>query len=42
LDQIDDLQRENQDLQDQLDAIADIVGPPEREGGEDDGDDDEG
>lgn len=35
LDQIDDLQQENQDLQDQLDAIADIVLPP------DDGDDDD-
>ncbi len=34
--QIDDLEAENQDLQDQLDAIADIVG-----GSDDDSDDDE-
>jgi hypothetical protein len=31
LDEIADLQAENQDLQDQLDAIADIVSPPEEE-----------
>jgi hypothetical protein len=29
LDEIDDLQQQNQDLQDQLDAIADIVSPEE-------------
>ena len=40
LDEIDDLRQENQDLQDQLDAVADIVAPPEEE---DEGDnDDEG
>jgi hypothetical protein len=38
LDEIGDLQQENQDLQDQLNAIADIVGPPEQEDGEDDDD----
>jgi hypothetical protein len=38
LDEIDDLQQENQDLQDQLDAIADIVVAPEEE--EEDDDDD--
>jgi len=41
LDEIDDLQQENQDLQDQLDAIADIVSPPEEEDEEDDDDDDD-
>ena len=35
LDEIDDLRQENQDLQDQLDAVADIVAPPEEEGDED-------
>jgi len=39
LDEIDALQQENQDLQDQLDAIADIVSPPEEE--DDDVDDDD-
>jgi hypothetical protein len=38
LDEIADLQAENQDLQDQLDAIADIVSPPEEEDEEDDDD----
>ena len=41
LDEIDDLKAENQDLQDQLDAIADIVSPPEEEDEEDDDDDDD-
>src|SRR5215475_9922562 len=41
LDEIDDLKAENQDLQDQLDAIADIVSPPEEEDEEDDADDDD-
>jgi hypothetical protein len=36
LDEIDDLRAENQDLQDQLDAIADIVSPEEEEGEDDD------
>jgi hypothetical protein len=36
LDEVADLQQENQDLQDQLDAIADIVATPEEEDGEDD------
>jgi len=36
LDEIDQLHQENADLQDQLDAIADIVAPPEEEGDEDD------
>ena len=35
LDEIDDLQQENQALQDQLDAIADIVSPPDDEDDED-------
>jgi len=35
LDEIDDLRQENQDLQDQLDAVADIVAPPEEEDDED-------
>ena len=38
LDEIADLQAENQDLQDQLDAIADIVSPPEEEDEDDDDD----
>jgi hypothetical protein len=38
LGEIDDLRQANQDLQDQLDAIADIVSPPE-EADEDDDDD---
>ena len=37
--QIADLQDENQELQDQLDAIADIVAPEEED--EDDGGDDD-
>jgi len=40
LDKIDDLQQENWDLQDQLDAIADIVAPPEEEDEEEDDDGD--
>jgi hypothetical protein len=36
LNEIDELQQENQDLQDQLDAIADIVSAPEEEDEEDD------
>jgi hypothetical protein len=40
LDEIDELQQENRDLQDQLDAIADIVSPEEEE--EDDDDDEAG
>jgi hypothetical protein len=39
LDQIDDLTQENQDLQDQLDAIADIVAPSDEEDDDDDDDD---
>jgi hypothetical protein len=39
LDEISDLQAENQDLQDQLDAIVDIVAPPDEE--DDDVDDDD-
>jgi hypothetical protein len=39
LDEIDQLQQENQDLQDQLDAISDIISPPEEED-DDDADDD--
>lgn len=39
LDEIDELQQANQDLQDQLDAIADIVAPPEEEEDDDVGDD---
>jgi hypothetical protein len=38
LDEIDDLRAENQGLQDQLDAIADLVSPPEEE--DEDNDDD--
>jgi hypothetical protein len=38
LDAIDELQQENADLQDQLDAIADIVAPPDED---DQNDDDE-
>jgi hypothetical protein len=37
--EVADLQDENQELQDQLDTIADIVAPPEDE--DDNGDDDE-
>jgi hypothetical protein len=37
LDELDALQRENEDLRDQLDAIADIVSGPK----DDDGDDDD-
>jgi hypothetical protein len=41
LDEIDELAQENQDLQDQLDAISDILNPPEN--GDDDSDyDDDG
>jgi hypothetical protein len=41
LDEIEDLRADNQDLQDQLDAIAHIVSPPEEEEeGDDDGGDD--
>jgi hypothetical protein len=40
LDEIDELTQENQDLQDQLDAIADIVSPPADED-DDDGEDDD-
>lgn len=41
--QIDDLQGENQDLQDQLDAIADIVAPADDDDQDDgNGDDDNG
>src|SRR5215831_4824256 len=36
LDELDDLRQENADLQDQLDAIADIVSSPEEEDEEDD------
>jgi hypothetical protein len=39
LGEIDQLQQENQDLQDQLDAISDIISPPEEED-DDDADDD--
>jgi hypothetical protein len=31
LDEIDDLRQENQDLQDQLDAVDEIVAPPKEE-----------
>jgi hypothetical protein len=41
LDEIADLQADNQDLQDQLDAIADIVSGPEEEEEDDDDDDDD-
>jgi hypothetical protein len=41
LDEIADLQAENQDLQDQLDAIADIVSPPEEEEEEEEENDDD-
>lgn len=40
LDRIDELENENADLQDQLDAIADIVSPPAEDEGDDDSDDD--
>jgi hypothetical protein len=36
LDESDDLRAENQELQDQLDAMADIVSPPEEEDEDDD------
>src|SRR5262245_36042143 len=36
--EIDDLRQENQDLRDQLDAVADIVAPPEEEDDEDSAD----
>ena len=39
LDEIDELQQENADLQDQLDAVADIVAPPDDTGDDDDDDD---
>ena len=39
--QIDDLEAENQDLQDQLDAIADIVGGGDQDDDDDGGDDDD-
>jgi hypothetical protein len=39
LNEIDDLTQENQDLQDQLDAVADIVSPPEEDEDDDGGDD---
>lgn len=38
--QIDDLEAENQDLQDQLDAIADIVGGGDQDDDDDSDDDD--
>jgi hypothetical protein len=42
LDEVDDLQHENQDLQDQLDAIQDILTPADEEEDDDgDGDDDD-
>jgi hypothetical protein len=41
LDEIDQLQQDNADLQDQLDAIADIVTPPDEDDDEGDGDDDQ-
>lgn len=42
LDRIDELESENSDLQDQLDAIQDIVSPPPADDGtDDDGDDDD-
>jgi hypothetical protein len=40
LGEIDQLQQENQDLQDQLDAISDIISPPAEEDDDDDADDD--
>jgi hypothetical protein len=41
LDQIDELQQENQDLRDQLDAIYDIIaGPDDDDDLDDDGDED--
>ena len=39
LDEIADLRADNQDLQDQLDAIADIISPEEEDEEEDDDDD---
>jgi hypothetical protein len=39
LDRIDELESENSDLQDQLDAISDIVSPPPADDDTDDGDD---
>jgi hypothetical protein len=39
LDRIDELESENSDLQDQLDAISDIVSPPPDDDDTDDGDD---
>jgi len=39
--QIEDLEAENQDLQDQLDAIADIVGGSDQDDDDDSGDDDD-
>jgi hypothetical protein len=41
LDEIDQLQQDNADLQDALDAIADIVAPPDDTGDDEDDDDDD-
>ena len=41
LDEIDDLTQENQDLQDQLDAISDIIAGPDEGDEDDDGDHDD-
>jgi hypothetical protein len=41
-DRIDELEQENQDLQDQLDAVADIVAPADDDLDEDDDDADDG
>lgn len=38
---IRELEEENDDLQDQLDQVADIVAPPEEEGEDEDGDGDD-
>ena len=40
LDEINQLQQENADVQDMLDAIQDVLSPPEDEGDEDEDDDD--